>query len=65
MILDDIVKVKRREVAQRKKSTPLAMLEAAAEGMPPIRDFRRALAVGAYAIIAEAKRRSPSRGVIR
>jgi len=44
MILDDIVQVKRREVAQRKKATPLAALEAAIEAMPPTRDFRRALA---------------------
>jgi len=65
MILDDIVAVKRREVAERKKTTPLSALEAAAEGMPPTRDFRRALAGGACAIIAEVKRRSPSRGVIR
>ncbi len=33
--------------------------------MPPTRDFRRALAAGACAIIAEVKRRSPSRGLIR
>lgn len=65
MILDDIVKVKRREVAERKKTTPLSALEAAAEAMPPTRDFRRALAGGECAIIAEVKRRSPSRGVIR
>jgi indole-3-glycerol phosphate synthase len=65
MILDDIIKVKRREVAQRKKSTPLSTLEAATEGMPPTRDFRQALAGGACVIIAEVKRRSPSRGVIR
>lgn len=65
LILDDIVKVKRREVAQRKKATPLAALEAAIEGMPPTRGFRRVLAEGECAIIAEVKRRSPSRGVIR
>jgi indole-3-glycerol phosphate synthase len=65
MILDDIVNVKRREVAERKKATALAALKAAAHGMPPTRDFRRALAGGEMAIIAEVKRRSPSRGVIR
>lgn len=65
MILDDIVAVKRREVAVRKKTTSLSALEAAIEGAPPTRDFRRALGGGECAIIAEVKRRSPSRGVIR
>jgi len=65
MILDKIIDVKRREVAGRKKTIPLSALEAAIEGMPPTRDFRRALGSGECAIIAEVKRRSPSRGVIR
>jgi indole-3-glycerol phosphate synthase len=65
MILDDIVEVKRREVAGRKEATPLAALEAAIGGMPPTRDFRRAIGGGDCAIIAEVKRRSPSRGIIR
>ncbi len=65
MILDDIIKVKRREVAERKKTIPLSALTAAIEGMPPTRDFRRALGAGDCAIIAEVKRRSPSRGTIR
>jgi indole-3-glycerol phosphate synthase len=72
LILDDIVRVKRREVAQRKKSTPLSALEAAIGGAPPTRDFRQALGGGegtdfksVPSIIAEVKRRSPSRGVIR
>ncbi len=65
MILDDIVKVKRREVAARKIKTLLSALTSAIEGMPPTRDFRRALGGGDCAIIAEVKRRSPSRGIIR
>ena len=65
MILDDIVAVKRREVAERKAATPLATLKTTIAGMAPTRDFRRALAAGACAIIAEVKRRSPSRGLIR
>ena len=65
MILDDIVEVKRREVAARKIKTPLSVLTAAIKGMPPTRDFRRALGNGDCAIIAEVKRRSPSRGIIR
>ena len=65
MILDDIVEAKRREVAGRKKTIPLSALEAAIEEAPPTRDFRRAIGGGECAIIAEVKRRSPSRGVIR
>lgn len=65
MILDDIIEVKRREVAERKKTTPLSALTAAIEETTPTRDFRRALGAGDCAIIAEAKRRSPSRGIIR
>ena len=65
MILDDIVKVKRREVAERKKATPISAPAAATGRMPPTRDFRQALSGGDCAIIAEVKRRSPSRGVIR
>ncbi|MFH1912311.1 MAG: indole-3-glycerol phosphate synthase TrpC [Pseudomonadota bacterium] len=64
-ILDRIVEVKRREVAQRKEATTLAALEAAGREMPLTRDFRKALDVGGCAIIAEVKRRSPSRGVLR
>ncbi|MDP1992198.1 MAG: indole-3-glycerol phosphate synthase TrpC [Syntrophales bacterium] len=65
MILDDIVKVKRREVAERKQTTSLSALTAAIGGMPPTRDFRRAIGGGGCSIIAEVKRRSPSRGIIR
>ncbi len=65
MILDDIIAVKRREVAERKDAIPLSALETTISGMPPTRDFRKALAGGGCAIIAEVKRRSPSRGVIR
>jgi indole-3-glycerol phosphate synthase len=65
MILDDIVAVKRREIAEGRKALPLARLEAAVGEMPPTRDFRKALTGRACAIIAEVKRRSPSRGLIR
>ena len=65
MILDDIIEVKRREVAERKETIPLSALEKTIEGMPPTRDFRKALGGGGCSIIAEVKRRSPSRGVIR
>ena len=65
MILDDIIAVKRREVAERRKAIPPAALEKTIGEMPPTRDFRNALAGGDCRIVAEVKRRSPSRGVIR
>ncbi len=66
VILDEIVKKKRREVAARKAATPLAGLEKMIASMPPARDFKAALDVDAgCAIIAEVKRRSPSRGLLR
>jgi indole-3-glycerol phosphate synthase len=63
MILDEIVKVKRQEVARRKETVPLRTLERMVTGMAPTRDFKASLAPGA--IIAEVKRRSPSRGLLR
>ena len=63
VILDKIIEIKRSEVAGRKATRPLAVLEETIAGMPPGRDFARALVPGA--IIAEVKRRSPSRGVLK
>jgi indole-3-glycerol phosphate synthase len=66
MILDTIVETKRREAALRKAATPLAGLEKMIASMPPARDFKAALDADAgCAIIAEVKRRSPSRGLLR
>lgn len=66
MILDEIVETKRREVARRKKTIPLRALEKMIAGRPPACDFRAALDADARcAIIAEVKRRSPSRGLLR
>jgi indole-3-glycerol phosphate synthase len=65
MILDQIVETKRREVARRKAEKPLAGLERTIAGMAPARDFARAVGTGPCAIIAEVKRRSPSRGLLR
>ncbi len=64
-ILEKIVTVKREEVAGRKQTRPLPDLAAAIRTKPPARDFRRALQGSACAIIAEIKRRSPSRGLLR
>ena len=65
MILDTIVENKRREVAERKTLRPLTDLERMIAGRPPARDFARAIDGRDCAIIAEVKRRSPSRGELR
>jgi indole-3-glycerol phosphate synthase len=66
MILDEIIETKRREVAGRKVLRSPSALEKMIAWMPPTRDFKAALIAGAgCAIIAEVKRRSPSRGLLR
>ncbi len=63
--LDQIVAATRRRVADAKRSTDLRRLEQEAEQHVP-RGFRRALASQTGpAIIAELKKASPSRGLIR
>ncbi len=65
MILDEIIEVKRCEVDDRKEAIPIDVLEKMIKEMPPTRDFRKALDGKGCSIIAEVKRRSPSRGVLR
>lgn len=66
-ILAEIVGHKRQEVAARKTATPRAALEARCATLPPPRDFERALAPapGRARLVAEVKKASPSRGVLR
>jgi len=68
-ILDDIARYKREEVAGAKARLPIEGLEDAARAAPMVRGFRAALerkkAVGAYGLIAEIKKASPSKGLIR
>ena len=65
-ILDQIVATKRQEIERAKAETPEAMLRQQLAGAPPVRDFFAAVA-GAPPIrlIAEVKKASPSKGVIR
>ena len=66
MILDDILAHKCDEVAARKHAAPRSALRERPLWHEPRRGFRAALAARpAPAVIAEIKRASPSRGVIR
>ncbi len=68
-ILDKIVAVKRQEVAAALKQKSLAVVRADAESRVLTRDFegamRAKIAAGQAAVIAEIKKASPSKGVLR
>ena len=68
-ILNKIVAVKREEVAAGLKKKPLAAMREDAESRVLTRDFvgamRAKIAAGQAAVIAEVKKASPSRGVLR
>ena len=68
-ILQEILAVKRQEIAAAKAVRPLDGLYREAEAEPPPRNFAVALrdkmTAGLPAVIAEIKKASPSRGVLR
>jgi indole-3-glycerol phosphate synthase len=68
-ILDQIVAVKREEIAAARKKMPFDAMRADAESRVLTRDFvgalRGKIAAGRAAVIAEVKKASPSKGVLR
>ena len=68
-VLQRILAVKAGEVAQAKREIPLGALQGLARQAPPVRDFagamRAKVGAGLPAVIAEIKKASPSRGVLR
>lgn len=68
-ILQRILAVKAEEIGAARERLPMAQMRVAARAAPPARDFTDALrakiAAGSPAVIAEVKKASPSKGVLR
>ncbi len=66
MILDEIIGHKREELTETKRRIPVSDLKAKTADAGPLRGFERALSDGKeIRLIAEVKKASPSKGVIR
>ena len=64
-VLDRILDARRASVSRRKRVLPETVLRMAVKDAPPAKDFASALSRPAINIIAELKKASPSRGVLR
>lgn len=64
-ILDKIVARKREEIIERRKKRSLSDLEQLAQMAAPVRGFAKSLSGRRPAVIAEIKKASPSKGIIR
>lgn len=64
-VLSSICDAKREHIARRKQECPQEKLHAALTFCPPTRGFRKALLAKPVGLIAEIKKASPSKGVIR
>jgi len=64
-VLDRIIEARRAAIAHRKKTVPETALRFGVKHGKPVRDFAAALSRDSLNIVAELKKASPSRGVIR
>src|SRR3984957_17827877 len=64
-VLDRIIEARRAAIAHRKKSVPETGLRFGVKDAKPVRDFAAALSRDSLNVIAELKKASPSRGLIR
>jgi indole-3-glycerol phosphate synthase len=64
-VLDRIIETRRSAIAHRKKSVPETALRYGVKHAKPVRDFAAALTRDSLNVIAELKKASPSRGLIR
>jgi indole-3-glycerol phosphate synthase len=64
-VLDRIIQARLASIAHRKRVLPEAVLRMAVKKAAPVRDFAAALSRPAVNIIAELKKASPSRGLLR
>lgn len=67
MFLDDIIAYKRAYVKTARKTLPIDKVRAAAASAPPVRSFYNVIAASttSVGIIAEVKKASPLRGILR
>jgi indole-3-glycerol phosphate synthase len=64
-ILTEIVENKKVEVGENKKNIRLEILKEKIKTLPKTRGFKKALSLKKFSIIAEVKKASPSKGIIR
>ena len=64
-ILDEIVEAKTKELAQQKQAVSLDYLKKAIANQPKALNLAAALGAGGVQLIAEVKKASPSRGLLR
>ncbi|MBI4721843.1 MAG: indole-3-glycerol phosphate synthase TrpC [Candidatus Stahlbacteria bacterium] len=64
-LLEELVKSRKEEVEEEKNMLNLKLLKSQVSALPPTRDFKRAIAGKGVSLIAEIKKTSPSKGVLR